>query len=416
MRRYQSTDPSSSGSKDLSEAVRILEWMAHADTVSLKAVAQKLSPETRKELARMAPAATSTQIPEPPTAELRKVALNQAIPFLGFGIMDNAILIFAGDAIDSYLGVALGISTMCAAALGNIVADVAGITCGAIIEDYCAKLGLPAANISAGQRTLRSVRFASQGGCAAGIVVGCLIGMFPLLLIDSKKIEKWKQEAHMDELFKDFVSEAKELIGAELTNLYVITDSPDSTTPILGGDEATTPSGETKKLYFYGKHGKNAESLSVPMGRGLFAKAVMSGDAINVSDCQSHPEFLGTTGILPSKDIRNMLCVPVIDSHGRVIAVIQAVNKQSKGIARRDTNHSVKVGFTATDVQVLKVLASHVAVSLQNLYQDDAELSLKETIRILKDQGLAGVGTPGERRLQASLPSLVPPSTKRNDE
>ena len=52
----------------------------------------------------------------------------------------------------------------------------------------------------------------------------------------------------MEELFKDFVSEAKELIGAELTNLYVITDSPDSTTPILGADDATTPTGETKKL------------------------------------------------------------------------------------------------------------------------------------------------------------------------
>lgn len=185
LRRYQSTDPSSSGSKDLSEAVRILEWMAHTDAVSLKAVAQKLSPETRKELASMASAVTSTQIPEPPTSELRKVALNQAIPFLGFGIMDNAILIFAGDAIDSYLGVALGISTMCAAALGNIVADVAGITFGAIIEDYCAKLGLPAANISAGQRTLRSVRFASQGGCAMGIVVGCLIGKFERLALHS---------------------------------------------------------------------------------------------------------------------------------------------------------------------------------------------------------------------------------------
>lgn len=355
----------------------------------------------------MAPATTSSKIPEPPKSELRKVALNQAIPFLGFGIMDNAILIFAGDAIDSYLGVALGISTMCAAACGNIVADVAGVTFGAIIEDYCSKLGLPSPNISAGQRTLRSVRFASQGGCAAGIVIGCLIGMFPLLLIDSKRIEKKKQEAHMDEIFRDFVSEAKDLIGAQLTNLYVITDSPESTTPFL---EESTPAegGDKRKLYFYGKLGKEGV-LSAPVGRGLFAKVVATGEAVNVADCQNHPDFLGAIWdpVLPSKEIRNMVLVPVIDSHGRVIAVIQAINKKSKGIARRDTNHSVAGGFTPTDVRVLKVLATHIAVSLQNLYQEDAELSLKQTIQILKDQGLAGYdGPPGEKRLQSILRNL----------
>ena len=405
-RRSHSSD--ASAPNELAAASKTLEWMAQADTISLKSIAEKLSPQARNELAAMAPITTSTKIPEPHKSELRRVAINQAIPFLGFGIMDNAILIFAGDAIDSYLGVALGISTMCAAAFGNIVADVAGITFGAIIEDYCAKLGLPTPNISTAQRSLRSVRFASQAGCAAGIVVGCLIGMFPLLIIDSKKIEKKKQEAHMDELFRDFVSEAKELIGAQLTNLYLITDSPDSTTPMI--KESSSPD-EKKKLYFYGKNGKNAEALTVPMGRGLFAKTVMSGEVVNVADCQSHPDFIGTTWdtVVPSKDIRNMVCVPVIDSHGRVIAVIQALNKTSKGIARRDTNHSVRGGFTPTDVQVLKVLASHVAVSIQNLFQDDAELSLKQTIGILKDQGLAGLpedGPSGERRLRAYLPNV----------
>jgi tRNA-specific adenosine deaminase 1 len=61
---------------------------------------------------------------EPTDRELRVVAMHQAVPFVGFGIMDNSILILAGEAIDINLGATLGISTMCAAAIGNIGADL----------------------------------------------------------------------------------------------------------------------------------------------------------------------------------------------------------------------------------------------------------------------------------------------------
>ena len=168
-----------------------------------KQVSEQLSPEARAEFTQIwkkqqgATATTAAVVPDPPMSELRLVAVQQAIPFVGFGFMDNAILILAGDAIDTSLGVLLGISTMCAAAIGNIVSDVAGIMLGTLIEDFCATLGLPIPQISAAQRQLRSVRFANQIGCAIGIVVGCIIGMFPLLLIDSNRIHRYKQASFL---------------------------------------------------------------------------------------------------------------------------------------------------------------------------------------------------------------------------
>lgn len=52
--------------------------------------------------------------------------------------------------------------------------------------DFCAKLGLPTPkNLTQAQRSLRSVRFSSQLGCAIGLTIGCIIGMFPLLFIDA---------------------------------------------------------------------------------------------------------------------------------------------------------------------------------------------------------------------------------------
>lgn len=123
-------------------------------------------------------ASTSLNVPEPTRKDLQAVALATCIPFIAFGIMDNALLIIAGDAIDTSFGVLLGISTMCAAALGNIISDVAGVMFGTVVEDWLAKhVKLPAPNLTTAQRQLRSVRFANQFGCALGMTIGCLIGM-----------------------------------------------------------------------------------------------------------------------------------------------------------------------------------------------------------------------------------------------
>ena len=139
-------------------------------------------------------------VPEPTNEQLKIVAMHQAIPFVGFGIMDNAILILAGETIDIYLGLKLGISTMCAAAIGNIISDVCGVAFGTVIEDALLSWSKKIESITKGrvklppmpklsyeQRNLRSVRLSGQMGCAVGLTVGCVIGMFPLLFFSSDK-------------------------------------------------------------------------------------------------------------------------------------------------------------------------------------------------------------------------------------
>lgn len=133
--------------------------------------------------------------------------------------MDNAILILAGESIDIYLGSTLMISTMCAAAIGNIVSDIAGVVSGTIIEDAVAKWSKRIETISRGrvrlpplpkltydQRALRSVRHSSQLGCAIGLTVGCIIGMFPLLFFDDRhkgSADKDGDNGPSDELIKE---------------------------------------------------------------------------------------------------------------------------------------------------------------------------------------------------------------------
>ena len=193
----------------IGEKMSLLSNASHnSKGVVEKEIQRILSPESRKELKALKESLqsklhknspesktvnTAKIVEEPSGRDLRLHMLNLGVPFIGFGFMDNAILIWAGDQIDMTLGVTLGISTMCAAAIGNIVSDVAGVACGTIIEDFCTKLRLPVAKLTEAQRQLRSVRFAGQFGMAVGLTIGCILGMCPLLFMDPEKAERLKQ-------------------------------------------------------------------------------------------------------------------------------------------------------------------------------------------------------------------------------
>lgn len=328
-------------------------------------------------------------VEEPSFEVLRMVAITQSIPFLGFGLMDNAILIVAGDAIDTSLGVVLGISTLCAAAIGNIISDLAGIMLGTVIEDFCANvLKLPVPKLSNAQRTLRSVRFANQFGMALGITVGCIIGMFPLLFIDTGKAEELKHKVHLEDLFKDVVHDAKDLVDAESTCLYLRVGEHAKNDyfqhipykPMIDGD------------FLYAMHfdipgpkaafddNKEFPSRLIPLGRGIVSRAILTGEAWNIPDVHAEPDFIRDYfDEVQKAHMKSCLVVPVLDPHGRRIAVIRAMNKKSSEDGK----------FTEHDVQILQSLASHLSVSLSSAYRDDGEkeVNLRDAIRILKEQG-----------------------------
>jgi hypothetical protein len=142
---------------------------------------------------------SSKVVQEPTKRELYIVALHQSIPFIGFGIMDNSVLILAGEAIDIELGSILNISTMCAAAIGNIIADLCGVAFGTVFATYLervtrGRLTLPPyPQLTYAQRELQSVKIYGQLGVCAGLTLGCIIGMFPLLFFSTEKKDHHKE-------------------------------------------------------------------------------------------------------------------------------------------------------------------------------------------------------------------------------
>ncbi|KAM9546145.1 transmembrane protein 65-like [Salvelinus alpinus] len=134
-------------------------------------------------------------IAPPTSAQLRYVLLHNAIPFVGFGFLDNAIMIVAGTQIELSIGVILGISTMAAAALGNLVSDLAGLGLAGYVEALACRCGLVGPDLNPKQADMWQTRVSTHSGKAIGVAIGCILGMFPLLFF---KDETKKKEAERE--------------------------------------------------------------------------------------------------------------------------------------------------------------------------------------------------------------------------
>jgi len=81
---------------------------------------------------------------------------------------------------------------MAAAALGNTISDVAGIGSAWYIEELASKVGIKDPDLTPSQMASMAIRWASNGGRAIGVVIGCLLGMVPLLFLPSPEEDKEK--------------------------------------------------------------------------------------------------------------------------------------------------------------------------------------------------------------------------------
>lgn len=123
-------------------------------------------------------------VPRPTSNELFHLFLANAIPFIGFGFLDNFIMIVAGDSIESSMGAYITLSTMAAAAWGNTLSDIIGIGSAIYIERAAAMVGISGPKLSPVQIDMPISRRISNLGRVIGITIGCCLGMTPLLFKD----------------------------------------------------------------------------------------------------------------------------------------------------------------------------------------------------------------------------------------
>jgi hypothetical protein len=107
-----------------------------------------------------------------------------------FGFIDNFIMVIAGSHIDAQFGGVAGAmvgstaAPMLAAGFGNTVSDAVGELASNTIEGALDKMGLDPESVTDEQVAAGPMwmRFLDKQASVIGIVVGCLVGLFPLFL------------------------------------------------------------------------------------------------------------------------------------------------------------------------------------------------------------------------------------------
>jgi len=125
---------------------------------------------------------------------------------------------------------------------------------------------------------------------------------------------------------------------------------------------------ETNELYFevaLGEKGDQLKQVRLKMGEGIAGWVAANDQPALVNDVQNDPRHYKAAQTLTKFVTLNMLCVPV-RSKGRVIGVLQAINKKNNDI------------FTDQDLNDFWTLSNQVAVALDNahLYEELQETFL----------------------------------------
>eukprot|EP00467_Chlorarachnion_reptans_P020113 CAMPEP_0114508064 /NCGR_PEP_ID=MMETSP0109-20121206/12375_1 /TAXON_ID=29199 /ORGANISM="Chlorarachnion reptans, Strain CCCM449" /LENGTH=371 /DNA_ID=CAMNT_0001686921 /DNA_START=421 /DNA_END=1537 /DNA_ORIENTATION=+ len=278
---------------------------------------------------------------------------------IGFGCMDNFVMIQAGDLIDNTIGVKFGLATLTAAAFGQICSDVSGVAFGGVIEAAAVRLGLPIADLTPAQRRLPNVKLVGTLGMMCGVVLGCLIGMASLLFLDLESAERAKHQAELNTIFETVLHHGHKVINAERASLFIL----DEEKGVLWSKVAT---------------GTGHAIISLPKDKGLVGLCYRTGEPVIVDNAYKHKDFNQEVDAMLEYKTRSVLCWPIfadaqvsdgnnceckftssslsgeVGKHGRqsgrIIGVIEMINKIE--------DEEGEKSFTSNDLKLCEMLAT----------------------------------------------------------
>tara|TARA_B110000305_G_C19276597_1_gene557155 strand:- start:205 stop:924 length:720 start_codon:yes stop_codon:yes gene_type:complete len=200
----------------------------------------------------------------------------------GFGIMDNLIMIQAGDFIDKQFGATLGITTLAAAALGQVFSDVSGVLFGGTVEAAAVTAGFAAPLLKAGQRNLPAARRAILGGGVCGVTLGCLVGASCLLFMDLDKEEREQKAKEMETVLDTVMRHGDEIIGAERCSVFIVDEEKgEMWSKYVMGDNSESHKYESEKVAL----------LTVKISESLVGLCCSEKAVINIGDVKAHPRY-----------------------------------------------------------------------------------------------------------------------------
>ncbi len=124
-------------------------------------------------------------------------------------------------------------------------------------------------------------------------------------------------------------------------------------------------------------------AITLQLGQGIAGEVAATGQPLNVHDAYDDPRFSRAWDERTGFRTRSVLAVPMRDKDGKIIGVIQVLNKRSNdGAAEREPGEDDWPVFDEEDEALLQALGAHAAMSIEQarLFQ-----SLLENNRALSE-------------------------------
>lgn len=140
-------------------------------------------------------------------------------------------------------------------------------------------------------------------------------------------------EVDLDALMEVIVEKGSAVVDAERTSVFVY----DAGREVLWTNHAQGVTGV----------------IEVPANAGIIGDVVHTQRPANVADANADPRFNAETDARTGFKTRSILAAPIFDSAGKVLGVMESINKRNGG------------AFDGEDESLMSAVASHVAVAME---------------------------------------------------
>jgi GAF domain-containing protein len=138
----------------------------------------------------------------------------------------------------------------------------------------------------------------------------------------------------LDRLLSLIMDKVTELVGADRSTLYLVSD-------------------DGRELWSKVAQGDEIREIRLRVGEGIAGWVAQSGAVVNIPDAYADPRFAQDYDRRTGYRTRSILCMPIRNNLGRVVGVIQVLNKRGGP-------------FTQADVQLLETVGGQAAISIEN--------------------------------------------------
>jgi sigma-B regulation protein RsbU (phosphoserine phosphatase) len=141
------------------------------------------------------------------------------------------------------------------------------------------------------------------------------------------------------------------LIGAEQDTNRLLALNADMARDLSGADRCSIWLRDEHKKELWTKVAHGTQEIRIPEGAGLVGACIAANTPLVVNDVHSDPRFFQKVDITSGYVTRSVLALPLHGTNGKVIGVLQVLNKPG--------------GFSPADVEMLGLAAGYAASTLE---------------------------------------------------